>query len=218
MPFDVYALDDHDWFSGAEKELNDYQDALLEALADSPEGQAQVAAYGDAGFWTANFVYFGFVYNGVSLPQMTVDDVAEVVEELFPEKVSILQAEDTKGAVAELIALWTYLKRAHGLPQADAILAYLRDIEPDFPSWMMDSSKFGMAKSFVMMGQEAGFDMTDEKETNAFIAAYNAAALLADEQRQHDTPESSSARAAKAKRRQKRKAEKAARKKQRGKR
>lgn len=214
MPFDVYALDNHDWASGAEEELSDYQDALLEALSSSPEGQA----HGDVGFWTSDFVRLGFIYIGVSLPQMTEDDVAEVVEGVFPEKISIFQAEDAEGAIPELITLWTYLKRVHGLPQADAILAYLRDIEPDFPSLMMDSSRFGMAKSFLMMGQEAGFDMSDEKETEAFIKTYNAALLLADEQRRRDAPESAPELGARSKRRQKRKAEKAARRKQRGKR
>jgi len=31
-----------------------------------------------------------------------------------------------------------------------------------------------MAKSFVMMGQRAGFDMTSEADMNAFMTAYNA--------------------------------------------
>ena len=39
---------------------------------------------------------------------------------------------------------------------------------------MNDSSKFGMAKSFFMKGQEAGFDMTNEKDMNRFMKTYNA--------------------------------------------
>lgn len=30
---------------------------------------------------------------------------------------------------------------------------------------MNDPSRFGMAKSFFMMGRQAGYDMTDQEET-----------------------------------------------------
>ena len=38
---------------------------------------------------------------------------------------------------------------------------------------MFDPAKFGMAKSFFMMGQQAGFDMTNEDEMNAYMHLYN---------------------------------------------
>ncbi len=42
---------------------------------------------------------------------------------------------------------------------------------------LSDSSNFGMAKSFVMMGQEQGFDMTTQEGMNKFMLAYNASLL-----------------------------------------
>ena len=39
---------------------------------------------------------------------------------------------------------------------------------------MNDPANFGMAKSFFMGGQSAGFDMTNEAEANQFIMQYNA--------------------------------------------
>ena len=36
------------------------------------------------------------------------------------------------------------------------------------------TSKFGMAKSFMTMGQSAGFDMTDQEDMNRFMQLYNA--------------------------------------------
>ncbi len=42
---------------------------------------------------------------------------------------------------------------------------------------MMDPANFGMAKSFFMMGQSSGFDMTNQTESDAFMAAYNAGLL-----------------------------------------
>jgi len=39
---------------------------------------------------------------------------------------------------------------------------------------MSNPANFGIAKSFVMMGQERGFDMTSEEDMNAWMATYNA--------------------------------------------
>ena len=50
---------------------------------------------------------------------------------------------------------------------------YLTKIEPEFNAIMNDSSKFGMAKSFITMGHKAGFDMTDQDQLNEFMQIYN---------------------------------------------
>ena len=82
--------------------------------------------------------------------------------------------DETDEAIPELIAFWEYLKREYKLPQANSILKYLHKIKTDdFKAMMFDPSKAGMAKSFFMMGQSAGYDMTDEKDINAFMHAYN---------------------------------------------
>ena len=66
------------------------------------------------------------------------------------------------------------MKREYGLRQADAILHLLDRLAPDFSRQMNDPSNFGMAKSFFMMGQQAGFDMTSQEGLDAFMAEYNA--------------------------------------------
>ena len=38
--------------------------------------------YPDMGYWAAQLMYYGFQYIGVSIPQMTVEDVDEIVTEL----------------------------------------------------------------------------------------------------------------------------------------
>lgn len=55
----------------------------------------------------------------------------------------------------------------------NAILDFLHKVQPRFNSLMNDPSRFGMAKSFFMIGQSAGFDMSSEEETQKFIALYN---------------------------------------------
>ena len=69
---------------------------------------------------------------------------------------------------------WKFLKREYQLSNADDILSYLHEIEPDFRDIMNDTSKFGMAKSFFMMGQKAGFDMSTQEGLDEFLLHYNA--------------------------------------------
>ncbi len=110
---------------------------------------------------------------------MIDSNVEELLTEILPRKISLSAPEDADRGIPELIAFWEYLKREYKLAESDAILSYLRSVKPEqFRKWMNDPSRFGMAKSFFMMGQNAGFDMTDEKESNAFLNLYNANLLL----------------------------------------
>jgi hypothetical protein len=108
---------------------------------------------------------------------MTVSDARTVVMELFPRKISLHSPEQADDAIPELTAFWSYLKREFHLPLADAILEFLREVEPDFPALMNDPSNFGMAKSFFTMGQAAGYDMTSEDGMYAFMQAFNTGVL-----------------------------------------
>ena len=85
-----------------------------------------------------------------------------------------MSPDDADDAIPELIAFWQFLKREYQFSSADAILEYLHELEPNFRDIMNDTSKFGMAKSFFMMGQKAGFDMSTQEGLNAFTLHYNA--------------------------------------------
>jgi hypothetical protein len=104
-------------------------------------------------------------------------DAREIVEELFPRKISILAPDDADDAIPELMAFWRYLEREYQLPNAKAMLRYLRDVEPHFKRMMLDPANFGIAKSFFMQGQAMGFDMTTDEGAEAFMAAHNAAIM-----------------------------------------
>lgn len=227
MTFDIYQLDQMDPDEADnEKALENYQDALLEQFSESPEGQAYLQNNPGMGFWINQLIYYGYIYNGVTIPQMTDDDVEEIITDLFARKISLVADNDGNDAIPELVAFWQYLKREYKLPDADAILKFLHQIEPRFKNIMNDPSKFGMAKSFMMMGQEAGFDMTSEEDINKFMLYYNA--TMAAQNRGLDMPlpgpapfepfgerTSSLSRAEQAKKRKRRKLAKASRKKNR---
>ncbi|MBN1312673.1 MAG: hypothetical protein JXB30_14750 [Anaerolineae bacterium] len=183
MSFDIYQLDKLDSGDALdEKAFYQYQNAIVELFLQSAEMETylQQSPEADPGFWTAQLMYYGYNYIGVALPNMTVDHVEEIVTELFPRKISLQKPEDADEAIPELIVFWQYLKREYKLHQADAVLKLLKKIAPRFRIMMNDPANFGMAKSFFMMGQSAGFDMTDETEASKFMLMYNAA-ILAEE-------------------------------------
>ena len=190
MDFDICKLENVDPESEeASKLAEEYQDALVEKFAGSPEGKSRLRIDPQMGFWTAQFIYLGYGYNGVTVPAMTEKDVAEIVTELFPRKVSTSSLDDADRVIPELVVFWEYLEREYKLPNAKPVLQFLHEIEPEFKEIMNDPSRFGMAKSIFMTGQSAGFDMTRKKDSAAFIAMYNAGLLAEQEERQARTQE-----------------------------
>ena len=172
-PFNIHQLDGLD-YDEAEPLLDDYRETLMELFVNSPEGEEHCKTHPDVGFWISQFIYYSFSYEGFTLPSMEVADVETVIEELFPRKVTLLSPEEGEDAIPELLALWQFLKREFKLRNATSIIKYLRDIEPEFKEIMEDSSKFGVAKSFITLGHKAGFDMNTEEGLKQFQEIYNA--------------------------------------------
>jgi hypothetical protein len=174
MTFDIYQLDDED-HEEALSLLEDYQLEVINLFAESPEGQAYLKTNPEGlGGWIGDLIYYGYCYEDITLPQMTEHEVQVVLEELFPRKMTLLSPSDADGAIPELIAFWQFLQREYELDGDNAILNYLHELETEFRDIMNDTSKFGMAKSFFMAGNEAGFDMTTQEGLDALMLHYNA--------------------------------------------
>jgi hypothetical protein len=172
MSFNIYQLDNLS-IDEAEPILDDYQDEIIELFVNSAEGQEYLENNPEIGGWIGHFIYYGFAYEGFTLPQITKNETKLVLESLFPRKISLSSPEEADLAITELIAFWQFLKREYQLKNADSILKYLNAVKPKFRDIMNDSSKFGMAKSFFMMGQKAGFDMTTQEGLEEFTLHYN---------------------------------------------
>ncbi len=220
--FDIYALDRVEGL-GDENVLQDYIDTLVTHFSESPEGKALREQGVEIGFWTRMCIELAFIYGDTTLPHMDVFDMEELLLEIFPRKVTPMSKEDTKNALPELVAFWKYLAREYQLPNARSIIRYLEKLDPKkFVDAMYDPRRFGPAKSLAMAALEAGVDITDEDQMNAFIWAYNMQVLSEMEQAppSPDPWEAAfsslvSRRRADKKRKQKRKAEKLARRKNR---
>ena len=176
MSFELDSLDELE-FDQADRKLDDYMDELSYLFSQSPEGQTYQQQYPDSGGWVISFLDLGYRYEGVTPTTMTQREVGLLMEEVLPRKITLRSAEEAEDAVPELIAFWSYLEREYQLSHAGAIINYLRGIAGQFGGWMMDPQRAGMAKSFMMGGMQAGFDMSSQQGLNEFQAVYNAQLL-----------------------------------------
>jgi len=152
-------------------------DAVLSSFAQSPEGKACATAGCRSGDWASMFLHYLFDYISESLNEVTVRDVREVIFDLFPRKVSA-EPDSAQEIVLELRAFWEFLGREHRLPHATAIVAFFSDETiVRLKGLLADPRNFDMAKSFVMQGRAAGFDMTTQEGCTQFMAHYNGSIL-----------------------------------------
>lgn len=174
--FDIHQsiyTEDGDW----DEELSyDYREGLVEAFAESPEGDEYMETHGPIG-WSASMLDFAFDYLGVAPAEMTLRDLREIIYELFPRKVSV-EAAAAGEIIEEVRAFWRFVQREYELPQASEFLEELDEEEEEtLYRELADPANFGMAKSLFMTGKRAGFDMTTPQGSQQFMAAYNAAVL-----------------------------------------
>ncbi len=151
-----------------------YVDALLREFERSPEFEGLE----DAG-WIPIVLDYGRGYLGRSAWDLGPAELDEILFELFPRKVSC-PASDGSVIIAEVRALLQFMDRVYAKPDAAACMALLdAEGEARLVSYLGDRRRFGMAKTFHVDGQEAGFDMTSERGLQAWMQAHNAA-LAAD--------------------------------------
>ena len=169
-PIDEYG----DWDNGGG--VDDYCDDLMQAFADSPEGEAYYEYNGTLG-WTHSFLYYSLAHLGTLPHQMTQRDADEVLYSLIPRKVST-EADSASEIVTELRAFWEFAEREYKLRNAATIIKSLdADAEERLKWEFSNPDNFGMAKSLMMMGQGSGFDMTTQEGLNEFMLAYNVSVL-----------------------------------------
>jgi hypothetical protein len=150
-----------------------YQEELLARFEASPEGQAYHNAGHEFG-WSNPFLHYGITYLSVTPPDMTPAHLQEILFDLFPKKVSV-PADAAPDIVHELRAFWSFLQREFSLKNAAACLKILDEKAAQKLEAAMDNpANFGMAKSFMMMGQKRGFDMTSEAGVQQWMETYNA--------------------------------------------
>ena len=107
-----------------EKIAHQYKEQLMELFEQSPEGQTLQDEGIESG-WASMMIDFGLDYLGKTPPQMSPDDLGEILFDLFPRKVSA-SADEAPEVIRELQLFWQFLQREFHLENAAACLAFLR--------------------------------------------------------------------------------------------
>jgi len=150
-----------------------YYERANDAFSKSNEAQQVVERHGDLR-WSHTLLGFGINHLGEIVDEMTLGSVEEFVLDYVPRKVSTV-ADSAASIVCELTMFWEYLDRVYRLPEARSVVEWLKSdgLVARLKASMSDPSNFGMAKSFFMLGKQAGYDMTSEAELAQFVTAYN---------------------------------------------
>ena len=171
--FNIHASIFDSFGESDEQRAEQYVDGLMEEFARSPEGVAIQEKYGNQN-WTRAMLEYGIDYMGTTPAEMSLSDFDEVLFGLFPQKVSV-EADLAGEIVDEIRAFWQFVDRAYALDNAPAILALLNNgATRKLQKKLDDPSTFGLAKSIVMLGKKAGYDMSTEEGTAEFMAVFNA--------------------------------------------
>ncbi len=145
-----------------EEVVEEFEAELMERFSDSPEATPIVERTGALG-WAGSMLEYGRIYEGVTVTTMSKQALSCVLLDVFPRKVSC-EPSSASEIVEELRAFWSFVRRDFGLPNADECLAILDDeMSRTMERELANPRNFGMAKSFVMSGMAAGFDMTTEE-------------------------------------------------------
>lgn len=156
----------------------EFEAELVQRFAESPEAEPILERTGDLG-WAGAVLEYGRIYEGITVTTMGRRELACVLLDVFPRKVSC-EPLSAPEIVEELRAFWSFVRREFGLPNADECLAVLDDkMARTMERELADPRNFGMAKSFVMRGMAAGFDMATQEGMDAFMRAYNASLTAA---------------------------------------
>jgi hypothetical protein len=175
MPDDLLAalaeLEDEDDEVDSDRRI-ELQDELVKRFCASPEAKSLTDV--ESCHLVMNM---GAEHLGKTIASLDADDLDEIIFELFPEKVSI-DASEASWIVEENRAFFGFLKREYGFEQADACLRVLGgDAAKRLERALSDRRNFGMAKSLMMAGRDAGFDVSSREGVEAWMKQFQGGSL-----------------------------------------
>lgn len=151
----------------------EYMRAICKEFEASPEF-AETSSGNSEVLYVYAYLDFAGSYIGESAGTMKPGDNHEILFELMPRKFSV-EASAAENIIAEIRAFWKFIERTRNHAPALRMLEFLNDdVASELRDQLADESKYGMAKSFSMMGTKQGFDMRTQAGAQQFMAVYNA--------------------------------------------
>jgi len=147
------------------------EDELCQEFASSPEGRAVSKLEGHRLLMT-----FAAEHVGSSIGALEPWAVREVLFDIIPRKVSV-DASAAPALVADCRAFYRFLSQAYELEQAEECLQVLGPrAEKQLEKALANPSKYGPAKTLLMAGKDAGFDVQSKEGIEAWIRTVNTSA------------------------------------------
>lgn len=164
-----------------------YYERALRLFSQSQEAEQVVGRYGGLR-WVATFLDYGIQHLSEIVDTMTSASVEDFLFDYVPRKVST-EADSAASIVFELTKFWEYVQRVFDLPAAKSIVEWLETdgLVDRLETALADPANYGMAKSLVMAGKAAGYDMTSQQGIANFMAAYNQTLLPSDDMSESGT-------------------------------
>ena len=163
------ALADEGDVDEPEDDDDDAVDDLLERFRASPE-HARLKEHHD---WASLMLEHARAFFGIRVDELTPVIVEDIVFSSFPSKVSC-PPEVAGSLVAELRAFFAFLERERLCPEAGACGRLFDDkAEDTLRDRLSDPRSFGMTKSMIMAGIEAGYDLSTEEGLAAWLGEAN---------------------------------------------
>ncbi|MCC6748391.1 MAG: hypothetical protein IT371_12080 [Deltaproteobacteria bacterium] len=146
--------------------LGPLEDELMRSFAASPEA-ASLTELGACRM----IMDFGADHFGATIATLGPSELREIVFAIIPRKV-LIEAEAARSTIEQSRAFYAFLKRELELPQAEACLRVLGGkAVAKLEAALSDSSNFGMGKSLVVAGRDAGYDTSTEAGLQAWMRA-----------------------------------------------
>ena len=150
-----------------------YYERAWDLFSKSNQGKQAAEQFG--GFsWHNMLLRYGLRQFGRIVDAMDLDLVHEFVFEYIPVKVST-DPDCAEAIITELRLFWEYIDEVFSLENARSIINWLNSdgLVEDLESELACPENYGMAKSFVMAGMNAGYDMTSQEDSARFMLEFN---------------------------------------------
>ncbi len=141
------------------------EEELIRQFTRSPEAKDLPDVH-----WCEPLMDLAANYVGVTIASIGAPELRELLFEHLPRKVSV-DASVAAEIIDECRAFFAFLKREFALPEADACLRLLGEdgTKKQLAAALADPSNFGIAKSIMMSGREAGFDLATKEGVDAWM-------------------------------------------------
>jgi hypothetical protein len=140
------------------------EDDLVRAFLASPEGGAVSEIEGHR-----LLMQYAADYIGASIVTLKAREVRTLLFEIIPRKVSVAPSA-ASAIIEDCRAFYRFLKHHFGLAQAAECLRVLGpSAGKKLEQALADPRNFGMAKSLLMAGAEAGFDIHSKEGIEAWM-------------------------------------------------